>query len=210
MLAADGPLLRMSLAGLKEESRVEQELSPESRRATLERLWARGLPGDPAAIERALEASPGTPRPAFLEGPPGVTLSCALGPRDVEAAVDMLAGEYWNLDVPRDVVGAALLGSAAWVGAREADGRLVACARAIGDDAKVAWVYDVIVRPDRRGRGLGRAVMTLLLDHPRVRRARAVRLDTRDAQGLYERFGFVDRAGAPRPFPSIAMMLRRW
>ena len=42
----------------------------------------------------------------------------------------------------------------AFVGAR-VDGKLVACARAIADGHKYAWVYDVVVAPQWRGCGLG-------------------------------------------------------
>jgi hypothetical protein len=53
-------------------------------------------------------------------------------------------------------------------------------------------------------------VVRLLLDHPAVRDADRVRLDTRDAQGLYARFGFVDaREDRGRPYASTSMVLRR-
>ena len=104
---------------------------------------------------------------------------------------------------------AAHLNSPAWIGARDASGALIASARATGDGARVAWIYDVIVRPDWRGRGLGEALVRLLLDHPAVRHARMVRLGTRDAQPLYARMGFVDPASYQSPFPHTEMVLKR-
>ncbi len=86
--------------------------------------------------------------------------------------------------------------STAWVGA-EADGRLVACARALSDGVSWAGIYDVCVAPAWRRRGVGEAVVRLLLDHPAVRRARRAWLRTRDAQAFYRRFGFVRREEAP-------------
>jgi ribosomal protein S18 acetylase RimI-like enzyme len=59
-------------------------------------------------------------------------------------------------------------------------------------------VHDVVVAPAFRGRGIGRAVMTLLLDHPAVRGALAVRLETRDADTFYRKLGFVDGGGEYR------------
>jgi len=44
-------------------------------------------------------------------------------------------------------------------------------------------------------RGLGAAVMNLLLDHPAVRRCRVVTLATRDAQRFYGRLGFAAAEG---------------
>jgi len=99
-------------------------------------------------------------------------------------------------------------GSGAWVGARAESG-LIATARAISDGAKHAWIYDVDVRADMRGKGVGKLLMRLLLDHPRVRRARKVHLQTRDAMEFYEPFGFVRRERIPRPYASTAMSLFR-
>ena len=98
------------------------------------------------------------------------------------------------------------------MGARDAEGRLVATARAAGDCAKRVWIYDVMVAPSRRGVGLGAAVVRLLLDHPAVRHARRVYLATRDAQRFYARLGFGDRAEretALRPYASTEMVLVR-
>ena len=98
--------------------------------------------------------------------------------------------------------------SPAVVTARDAStGELVAFARATSD-GRVAWIYDMIVRPDRRGSGAGSAVMQLLLDHPAVRSARRVRLTTRDAMTFYRRLGFVDLAEAPRPPWPLVDMIR--
>jgi ribosomal protein S18 acetylase RimI-like enzyme len=63
-----------------------------------------------------------------------------------------------------------------------------------------------------RGKGLGLAVVRWLLAHPRVRDADRVRLNTRDAQSLYERLGFVDTQREQREErapPSSEMVLRR-
>ena len=46
------------------------------------------------------------------------------------------------------------------------------------------------VAPQYRGKGLGKAVLRLLLDHPDVRAVSGVRLGTRDASSFYEREGF--------------------
>lgn len=219
-IAADHPLyakaiagilvLRVSMERLDGKAKLAQNRSHDERRRLMERLWERGLPGDPAAIEAIRAANPTTPLPAFLSAPGGAALVCALPPRAARTAADLLDGAYWNEGTPRDAVERAHVASPAWVGARDADGRLVATARATGDAAKRAWIYDVMVAPSWRGRGLGEAVLRLLLAHPAVRSARQVLLATRDAQDFYARLGFVDRAEAPRrPYRSIEMVLCR-
>ena len=65
----------------------------------------------------------------------------------------------------------------------------------------------MVVAPEWRGCGLGQAVMRLCLDHPRVRGAARVHLQTRDAQPLYRKLGFIEEAEAPpRPYCSTGML----
>lgn len=184
-----------------------QNRAPEEIVRALEGLWARGDPGDAAAIEAVREANPQVPAPPFLAAE-GVTLHAALGPEDAPAVEALLHGEYWWEEVPRELIGPVHREATAWVGARAGDGALAASARAVAD-ARTAWIYDVVVARPFRGRGLGKRLMALLLDHPAVRRARTVRLVTRDAQGLYARFGFVDAAGRRRFAASSEMVLER-
>jgi nitroimidazol reductase NimA-like FMN-containing flavoprotein (pyridoxamine 5'-phosphate oxidase superfamily)/N-acetylglutamate synthase-like GNAT family acetyltransferase len=210
---------RVALEALDGKSKLAQNRSPDERRALCERLWARGLPGDPRAIELVRAASPDTPTPAFLwfeptfknsnlgsSRPP--TLHCALDPADVEPAVQLLAPAYWNAGLhPPARIAAALVASTAAVAARDGEGRLIGCARAISDDQKLAWVYDVVVAPAWRGAGVGLALMRLLLDHPRLRSVARVCLQTADAQSFYRKLGFVEADEAPRrPHASTAML----
>ncbi|XXY46688.1 GNAT family N-acetyltransferase [Sorangium sp. So ce269] len=219
-LDAASPLYRKAIAGIlvlavpleriDGKAKLAQNRTPEERARLLTRLWERGLPGDPAAIEALRAACPDTPVPAFLSAPAGCALACALGPRDVDAAVDLLEGAYWNQGVPREALARAQLGSTAWVGARDGAGRLVATARAISDGSKRAWMFDVMVAPSLRGLGVGEAVVRLLLEHPAVRGALHVHLGTQDAHTFYARFGFQHRADLPpRPFVSTEMVLTR-
>jgi ribosomal protein S18 acetylase RimI-like enzyme len=85
----------------------------------------------------------------------------------------------------------------------------VCSARAVSDYAKHAWIYDVIVDRSCRGHGIGQALMRLILDHPAVRHATNVGLATRDAQGLYSKFGFCDVQQVPAAFPTTRMVLKR-
>jgi len=219
-LAAESPLYRAQvkglliagfpLAALTTKAKLAQNRTPEQRGVLLEKLWQRGAPGDVRALELIREANPQTPVPAFLSSPEGTTLHPWLEAAHAAAAAELLAGEYWNDVFSTEDLVRAHRGSTAWVGARDATGALVGTARALADGGKYAWVYDVCVRGDFRRRGLGKALMRLLLDHPAVRRCRVVRLGTRDAQTLYQGFGFVPLTSLPpRPYPTTEMLLRR-
>lgn len=202
-------IARVSLERLEGKGKLGQNRKPEELARILELLWSRGSPGDPRAIELIRQANPSVPAPSFLVAPEGTRLQCALGPEHLEEAISLLGGTCWNEGLPRAAVSQALLGASAWVGARDRTGALVAMARAVSDTSKVAWIYDVVVRPDWRGRGVGKAVLRLLLDHPAVRHARKVRLATRDAQGLYGKLGFRDIRQVPSAGPSTEMVLVR-
>lgn len=65
-----------------------------------------------------------------------------------------------------------------------------AFARVITDRAVFAYLADVFVVPQFRGRGISKALMRAILDHPDLRNLRLILLRTRDAHGLYAKFGF--------------------
>ena len=219
-ITAEDPLYKKALAGIlvvgvslrtiDGKAKLGQHRSAVQVSRLVEQLWQRGAPTDPRAIELVRRANPAAPTPAFLACPDGATLVCSLDRGRAAEAVALLRDAYWQVGVPDETIRQAQLGASAWVGAVDGDGRLVATARAISDGAKWAGVFDVVVAPRWRGRGLGQAVVRLLLDHPRVRAVRRVWLGTRDAQTLYARFGFVPGPMIPpRTFATTEMVLLR-
>jgi GNAT superfamily N-acetyltransferase/nitroimidazol reductase NimA-like FMN-containing flavoprotein (pyridoxamine 5'-phosphate oxidase superfamily) len=203
------PVRGLLIAGLRLDdvtgkAKLAQNRSPAERRVVLERLWARG---DARAVELIRQANPGDEPPPFLASPPGTTLHAWLPPEEAPEAAALLRGAYWNDEFTEAQLARAHAGSAVWVGARDAQGRLIASARVIADGGKIAWLYDVWVVEPWRGRGLGAAVVRLALDHAVVRASNRVLLGTRDAQGLYAKFGFVPRTALPpRPWSSTEMV----
>jgi ribosomal protein S18 acetylase RimI-like enzyme/nitroimidazol reductase NimA-like FMN-containing flavoprotein (pyridoxamine 5'-phosphate oxidase superfamily) len=191
------------------KAKLGQNKKPEEAAVIMDRLWQRGAPGDARAISLLLQHHPLEARPARFFGPAETLFEPALGPSDEAAAVDLLENQYWTRGVPRETLAKAQGGASAWIGARDAQGRLVATARANSDGARHAYVADVAVAEHYRGRGLGDALVRLLLDHPAVRGAGLVRLATSDAQAFYERFGFEPEERVPFPFPLARLLLRR-
>ena len=218
-IEASSPMYRAAVKGLliagvplsdvTAKAKLMQNKNDDARARVLEQLWARGAPGDVRAVELIRAANPTTKTPEFLRGPSGVRLHASLEPSFLDAAIGLVRDAYWNDVFTESELRAAHLGSPVWVGATDETGALVGTARAITDGSKYAWVYDVCVRADRRGGGVGQALMRLVLDHPQVRRCRRVRLGTRDAQSLYSRFGFVDTATLRRPYATTEMVLVR-
>lgn len=219
-ITADDPMYRpqvngLLVAGLRLEhvdgkAKLAQNRKPPELAELLTSLWQRGDAGDPRAIELLRAANPDTPTPPFLVAPDGVTLHPWLPADAADAVAALLDGSYWNVGLSPAQLAAAQRGSTAWIGARDRDGAIIGSARAISDGVKRGWIYDVIVAPAWRGRGVGQALVRLMLDHPALRTTANVLLGTRDAQSLYAKFGFVDVATRPpRGFDTTEMVLAR-
>jgi GNAT superfamily N-acetyltransferase len=69
-------------------------------------------------------------------------------------------------------------------------------ARVVTDYATFAYVGDVFIVPEYRGRGLSKWLMERIVAHPELQSLRRWVLATRDAHTLYEKTGF-----APLRFP---------
>jgi GNAT superfamily N-acetyltransferase len=100
--------------------------------------------------------------------------------------------------------------SSAWrvVGVFQRDtGRMVGFARAVSDGVALAYLADLFVLDEVRGRGLGAALVREMIDDGPGAGFRWM-LHTADAHGLYERFGFsrpdatyLERPGARPALP---------
>ncbi len=70
--------------------------------------------------------------------------------------------------------------------------RQVAFARVVSDKATFAYIGDVFVIDEYRGRGVSKKLMAAMIGHPELQDLRRWVLATRDAHGLYEKFGFTE------------------
>ena len=69
--------------------------------------------------------------------------------------------------------------------------QLIGFARVVTDYATFAWIADVFVLSEHRGQGLSKWIIEVILSHPELQGFRRWVLATRDAHGLYARFGFI-------------------
>jgi GNAT superfamily N-acetyltransferase len=119
---------------------------------------------------------------------------------DLEFVCAALAGSYWAQQRARAVVEASLKGSLCFGLYERPGGRQVGFARVVTDGATFSWLCDVIIDPGHRGKGLGKFLMASVLADERIKGTTFL-LGTRDAHGLYERFGFVRWEMMRRPLP---------
>ena len=116
---------------------------------------------------------------------------------DVAAIHAYLGRSYWAEGIPLDTVTRALQGSLC-LGVYTADSVQVGLVRIVSDYATFAYVCDVYVLEAHRGHRLAQAAMKAALDHPKLQGLRRLNLVTRDAHGLYARFGFTPVARPDR------------
>jgi GNAT superfamily N-acetyltransferase len=116
---------------------------------------------------------------------------------DVDAVHAFISGEsYWGQGRPRELVERAIRGSARVVGLYRGEMQ-VGFARAVSDRAVIAYLADVYVLAECRGRGRGVELVREMIEGdfgPDVRWL----LHTADAQGLYAKLGFEEATSTYR------------
>ena len=99
-----------------------------------------------------------------------------------------LTRSYWSPGIPRELVARAIANSLCF-GVYQGDAQ-VGFARVVTDKASFAYLADVYVLEEHRGRGLSKRLVEQVLAHPELQGMRRFLLATRDAHGLYAQFGF--------------------
>ena len=108
---------------------------------------------------------------------------------DVDAIHRYLARDsYWAQNIPRAVLDRALVNSRCYGVYRGRE--MAAFGRVVTVYATFGYLCDVFVLPAHRGRGLSKWLVECILGDPDLQGFRNWTLYTKDAQGLYERFGF--------------------
>ena len=108
-----------------------------------------------------------------------------------DVVVALLKSTYWAAERSEETIMKSWKESLCF-GVYSADGLQVGFMRVVTDGATFSWLCDVIVDTEHRGKGLSKWMMAVLVDHPSIRHTNMC-LGTRDAHGLYEKFGFVQR-----------------
>jgi GNAT superfamily N-acetyltransferase len=113
---------------------------------------------------------------------------------DVAAIHAFLTQSYWSPGIPRATVERAIANSLCfgvfW------QGQQVGFARMVTDKTTFAYLCDVYVLEAHRGHGLSKQLMEYVMKHPDLQGLRRMMLATRDAHGLYAKYGFTS-LGAP-------------
>jgi GNAT superfamily N-acetyltransferase len=116
------------------------------------------------------------------------TVTCDPAKLDHGVIAGFLVSTYWAKGIPAATVKKSLENSLCFA---VLDGeRQIGLARVITDRATIAYLADVFILPEYRGRGLAKWLMECVDSHPDLQGLRRWILATRDAHGLYKQLGF--------------------
>lgn len=129
----------------------------------------------------------------------GFTISTDPARLQVDSIYDFLTNRsYWSPGIARAVVEKSIANSLCF-GVYTAQNQ-VGFGRVISDFAILAYLADVFIIEEYRGRGLSKWLVEVILAHPDLQDVRRWLLATRDAHSLYARYGF-----HPLNHPEFAM-----
>lgn len=94
----------------------------------------------------------------------------------------------WAIGIPREVVERSIVNSLCFGGYE--NNQQIAFARVVSDYASFAYLMDVFILPEHRGRGLSLQLMRAVIAHPQLQGLRRFMLASSNARGLYQHFGF--------------------
>jgi GNAT superfamily N-acetyltransferase len=107
---------------------------------------------------------------------------------DLDVIHGYLSCSYWAEDIPLEIVRKAIENSLCF-GVYN-NKKQIGFARVISDYTTFAYLADVFILEEERGKGLSKWLVECILKHEQLKGLRNFCLLTRDAHTLYERFGF--------------------
>jgi GNAT superfamily N-acetyltransferase len=133
---------------------------------------------------------------ATTDIPAGYAISCDPARLDLSVIHGFLSQSYWAKSIPIALVERAIANSlcfGVYAGAVQ-----VGFARIVTDRATFAYLCDVFILPEHRGKGLSKALVEFVMAHPELQGLRRWNLVTIDAHTLYEQYGFKTAAQPER------------
>jgi len=118
----------------------------------------------------------------------GYSISSDQSKMDLNAIHTYLSKSYWAEGVPRETLAKALQNSLCF-GVFCAD-QQIGFARLITDKATFAYLADVYILEQHRGKGLSKWLMQEIIRHPQNQGLRRIVLATKDAHSLYAQYDF--------------------
>lgn len=117
-----------------------------------------------------------------------LTISTDPARLDIDAIHAMLTRAYWAKGRTREIIARYIQFSLVF-GIYDGT-QQIGVARIVSDYTTFAWLCDIFIHEDYRGKSVGKWLMETILAHPDLQGLRRLMLTTRDAHGLYAKYGF--------------------
>ena len=101
---------------------------------------------------------------------------------------NFLSKAYWSENIPK-WIGKKAIENSLCFGVYDAD-KQIGFARVVTDYTTFAFLADVFILEEYRGKGLSKKLMAEVMNHPELKTIRRWMLVTKDAHGLYKQFGW--------------------
>ncbi|MFH0736673.1 MAG: GNAT family N-acetyltransferase [bacterium] len=116
------------------------------------------------------------------------TISTKKSKLNIESVVLLLAQTYWASERTKKIINLSIKNSLCF-GLYDGE-KQIGFARVVTDYAIFAYLCDVIIAEEYRGKGLGKWLVESIMLHPQLQGLKRWLLATRDAHGLYKQFGW--------------------
>ena len=118
----------------------------------------------------------------------GFLISTDKSKLDSEVIWQYLTRSYWFTGVKKPLVEKLIKNSLCFGVFHQ--NKQIGFARMVSDFGTFAYLADVFILEEYRGKGLSKWLMSEIINHPELTGLRRIMLATRDAHGLYAQFGF--------------------
>ncbi|MBK6987585.1 MAG: GNAT family N-acetyltransferase [Bacteroidia bacterium] len=109
---------------------------------------------------------------------------------------NVLKNSYWAKGIPIETIKRSIENSISF--GVYIDGKQIGFCRVITDKATFAYLADVFIVEEHKGKGYSKLLMKYVLAYPELQGLRKFLLGTADAHGLYKQFGFKELAAPER------------
>jgi GNAT superfamily N-acetyltransferase len=107
---------------------------------------------------------------------------------DVDYVSDFISGSYWGKGRSRETMKTCTdnsLNFGVFLNQKQ-----IGYGRVVTDYAQFAYILDLFIDKEHRGKGFGVELINEIMNHPKLKNIKVWRLATNDAHTLYEKFGF--------------------
>ncbi len=122
---------------------------------------------------------------------------------DVSFIQNFLAAIYWS--APRTLEEVQTVIDASFCFGIYLDNKQIGFARVITDYVVFAYVMDVFIDENHRGKGYSSLLIEAMMKEPQLQQVKIWRLATSDAHFLYEKFGFTPLAHPEKMMEKVSV-----